>query len=96
MSDALGWIAAGLTVATFSCKQPVALRLCALAANAAFICYGAIAGLWPVLVLHAVLLPINAIRLMQAQSQAARGRERSQKAAASARLVAEPDAATQE
>lgn len=68
MSDALGWIAAGLTVATFSCVQPVALRLCALSANAAFIAYGASASLWPVLALHAVLLPINLIRLLQART----------------------------
>lgn len=66
MSDILGWLAAGLTVATFSCVQPVPLRLCALAANLAFIAYGISAGLWPVLALHAVLLPINARRLLQA------------------------------
>lgn len=66
MIDALGWIAAGLTVATFSCTQPVALRLFALTANAAFIAYGASAGLWPVLALHSALLPINLMRLMQA------------------------------
>ncbi len=70
MSDALGWIAAGLTVATFSCVQPVALRLCALAANFAFIAYGASASLWPVLALHAMLLPINLTRLLQARSHA--------------------------
>jgi len=78
MSDALGWIAAGLTVATFSCVQPVALRVCALAANAAFIAYGASAGLWPVLVLHAALLPINVIRLLQARSLATAAFDRSE------------------
>lgn len=71
MSDALGWIAAALTVATFSCVQPVALRLCALAANGAFIAYGLSASLWPVLALHAALLPINLLRLLQARSLAA-------------------------
>ena len=70
MTDTLGWIAAGLTVATFTCVQPVALRLCALAANVAFIAYGASAGLWPVLALHATLLPINAVRLLEARSKA--------------------------
>ncbi len=75
MSDGLGWIAAGLTVATFSCARPVALRLCALAANAAFIVYGASAGLWPVLALHAVLLPINLTRLLQARSCSAARRD---------------------
>jgi hypothetical protein len=35
------------------------LRYSALAANAAFIAYGLSAGLWPVLALHFVLVPIN-------------------------------------
>lgn len=68
MNDALGWIAAALTVATFSCVKPVALRLCALAANVAFIAYGVSADLLPVLALHASLLPINAMRLLQARA----------------------------
>ena len=59
-------------MAAFSCVQPVALRLCALAANGAFIAYGASAGLWPVLALHAALLPINLVRLLQALSASQR------------------------
>ena len=34
-------------------------RCSALAANAAFIAYGLAGGLWPVLALHFVLVPIN-------------------------------------
>lgn len=75
MSDTLGWIAAGLTVATFSCVRPIALRLCALAADAAFIAYSASAGLWPVLALPAALLRINLMRLLRARSLATAGRE---------------------
>lgn len=60
-------------MATFSCVQTVALRLCALAANAAFIAYGASAGLWPVLALHTALLPINLMRLLQSRSLATVG-----------------------
>jgi peptidoglycan/xylan/chitin deacetylase (PgdA/CDA1 family) len=39
--------------------SPGLLRYSALAANAAFIAYGLSAGLWPVLALHFVLVPIN-------------------------------------
>lgn len=62
--DALGWLAAGLTAATFACTEMQRLRLLALAANAAFIAYGAAAGLTPVLVLHLLLAPLNAWRLL--------------------------------
>ena len=65
MNDIVGWIASGFTLITFACCQGRALRLCALAANSAFIAYGAMAHLWPVLALHAVLVPINAWRLSQ-------------------------------
>jgi hypothetical protein len=44
----------------------VGLRLVALASNVAFIVYGASAGIGPVLLLHALLLPVNAWRLKQA------------------------------
>jgi hypothetical protein len=65
LSDALGWSAAALTLLAFSCNDLVRLRYVALAANAAFIAYGLMAQLWPVLALHFVLVPINAWRLWQ-------------------------------
>jgi len=64
--DILGWIAAALMVATFSCREARALRPLAVATNLAFIGYGLIAGLAPVLVLHLLLLPINLWRWAQA------------------------------
>ena len=69
-----GWIASAFTLATFASCQGRTLRLCALAANAAFIVYGATAHLWPVLVLHATLVPINLWRLSQLRGQAPAGR----------------------
>lgn len=65
MDNPAGWIASAFTLATFVCCQGRALRLCALAANAAFIVYGTTAHLWPVLALHAILVPINLWRLSQ-------------------------------
>lgn len=65
-ADTLGWIAAALMVATFSCREARRLRPLAVATNVAFIGYGVMAGLPPVLVLHLLLLPINLWRCIQA------------------------------
>jgi hypothetical protein len=63
--EVLGWAAAALTLLAFSCNDLLRLRYSALAANAAFIAYGLTAGLWPVLALHFVLVPVNVWRLFQ-------------------------------
>lgn len=63
--DSLGWLAAGLTLLSFTCRDMRRLRLLALAANAAFIVYGATAGLLPVMALHLALVPVNLWRLSQ-------------------------------
>ena len=65
VADTLGWIAATLMVATFSCRDPAWMRPFAVCTNIAFICYGFSAGLAPVLALHALLLPINLFRWWQ-------------------------------
>jgi hypothetical protein len=70
LTEVLGWLAAGLTLLTFACADMRRLRLLALGANAAFISYGWLAQLWPVLALHALLLPVNLLRLRQALAQA--------------------------
>lgn len=63
--DLLGWLAAGLTLATFVSRDMLRLRLLALAANMAFIAYGLAAGLWPVATLHLLLVPVNLNRLLE-------------------------------
>jgi len=40
-------------------KSMLALRVFAMASNVLFIVYGASANLFPIVVLHAILLPIN-------------------------------------
>jgi CRP/FNR family cyclic AMP-dependent transcriptional regulator len=74
--DVLGWAAAALTLLAFSCNDLLRLRYSALAANAAFIAYGMTAGLWPVLALHFVLVPINVWRLLQTRQLAVQRNER--------------------
>jgi uncharacterized delta-60 repeat protein len=59
LAEALGWCAATLMVATFSCRDARRMRPLAVATNLAFIGYGLAASLPPVLALHALLLPIN-------------------------------------
>jgi hypothetical protein len=64
--DLLGWVAAGLVLATFCAKRMAALRVLAIASNVAFMDYAYAAHLWPILVLHSIMLPINAVRLREA------------------------------
>lgn len=61
--DALG-VAAGIAViATFYTVVQVRTRLLAIVSNLLFIAYAISADLWPVLALHALLLPLNLWRL---------------------------------
>lgn len=68
----LGYGASALVLATFCMRQMLALRLTAIASNVAFMAYGLLAGLDPVLLLHVMLLPLNAWRLAQERLQAGR------------------------
>ena len=63
--EATGYLAALVTVATFYMKTMIPLRLVGIASNLIWIAYGAMAGVYPPLVLHVLLLPLNAIRLKQ-------------------------------
>ena len=65
MTDAVGFIAAALTLATFSQTSMTAMRLTAIAANLCFISYGVLGGFLPIALLHTLLLPINITRLRQ-------------------------------
>jgi hypothetical protein len=69
LTELLGYAAAGLVLATFSARSITALRALAIASNLLFIAYAACAALMPVLVLHALLLPMNLIRLRQALAE---------------------------
>ncbi len=52
LADTLGWSAATLMVATFSCRDPPWMRPLAVCTHLAFIGYACSAGLPPVLALH--------------------------------------------
>ena len=57
--DFLGFIASGLVLATFGMRDMLSLRLVAILSNVAFINYGHVAHILPVVVLHSILLPVN-------------------------------------
>jgi CRP/FNR family transcriptional regulator, cyclic AMP receptor protein len=64
-ADVAGYAASLLVFGAFYMKSMTPLRLIAIASNVAFIAYGLGRDLYPVLVLHAVLLPLNGLRLWQ-------------------------------
>ena len=63
--DEIGFAAAGLVLTTFYMRSMIALRWVAIASNLAFIAYGYLENLAPVLLLHLLLLPLNSFRLAQ-------------------------------
>jgi hypothetical protein len=69
ITDGIGFAAASLVLATFCMRGMRTLRFVAIASNIAFIAYGYLGHLAPVLWLHALLLPINLCRLMQLRGE---------------------------
>ena len=64
----MGWVASALVLATFYLKTMIPLRIVAIASNLVFLGYGFSAGLIPIVVLHALLLPLNLFRLREMQT----------------------------
>lgn len=60
-----GYLASALVLLTFCMRDMFRLRCIAILSNIAFMAYGYLAVLPPVLLLHLILLPVNAIRLSQ-------------------------------
>lgn len=65
LTEAMGYAAAGLVLAAFSVRSITTLRALAIASNLLFIAYAWSAALPPVLILHALLLPLNVFRLWE-------------------------------
>jgi hypothetical protein len=61
----LGYAASASVLVTFCMSSIVPLRAVAICSNVLFAAFGALAHIYPVLVLHAILLPVNILRLMQ-------------------------------
>jgi CRP/FNR family transcriptional regulator, cyclic AMP receptor protein len=63
--DLLGYVGALITLAVYSMKTMIPLRVAGICANIVFIAYGLLGKIYPALFLHLVLLPLNATRLYQ-------------------------------
>jgi len=63
----LGYAASVAVLATFCMSTMVPLRIAALVSNVLFAIYGYMDNLHPVLILHVILFPVNALRLWQAR-----------------------------
>jgi CRP/FNR family transcriptional regulator, cyclic AMP receptor protein len=61
----LGYLASALVFATFFMRSRARLRQVAIASNVAFITYGIVGNVIPVLTLHVLLLPLNIWRLWE-------------------------------
>jgi hypothetical protein len=70
--DFLGFAAALSVLASFSMSTILALRTLALLGNVLFVLYGLCAHIYPVLLLHVILLPINLIKLSRIKPTLAR------------------------
>ena len=66
LSSISGYVASTLVLLTFVAKDMRLLRTIAIFSNLAFITYGTVEWLPPVLFLHLVLLPLNIVRLREA------------------------------
>jgi CRP/FNR family transcriptional regulator, cyclic AMP receptor protein len=63
--EAIGYCGTLATVATYSMRSIVPLRVAGIASSLFFITYAAIMGVWPMLLSEFVILPINCWRLYQ-------------------------------
>jgi hypothetical protein len=65
--DIVGYAAAFAVLGSFCMTTIVPLRILAVVSNLLFGTYGVMAHLYPVFVLHSILLPINLFKLAQLQ-----------------------------
>jgi len=68
--DSLGFCASFAVLASFCMTTIVPLRVFALVSNIVFSACGLLAHLYPVLFLHALLLPINLVKLWRLRKPA--------------------------
>lgn len=78
LANFLGLIGGLCYVASLYLKTMVPLRIVAIVSNCFFMAYGVLARQVPTIVLYAVLLPINFVRLVQMQQLVKRARVASQ------------------
>lgn len=63
--EMIGYFGTVATVATYSMKNIVPLRIAGIASSFCFIAYATILGIWPMLLTELIILPINCYRLVE-------------------------------
>jgi hypothetical protein len=71
--DVMGFAAGAATLVAFAQRTSVPMRVAATASNLCFIAYGALGALYPPLILHSILLPLNLVQLVREVRSRARG-----------------------
>jgi CRP/FNR family cyclic AMP-dependent transcriptional regulator len=61
----LGYLASASVLATFCMSTMIPLRILGLLSNLLFCTFGALAHIYPIMILHLILLPVNTVRLIQ-------------------------------
>ena len=63
--EVAGYVASSLVFLTFYMRTMIPLRVVGILSNVAFMTYGLAGQVYPVFILHAILLPMNCVRLVQ-------------------------------
>jgi CRP/FNR family transcriptional regulator, cyclic AMP receptor protein len=63
--DVIGYFGASLTLTVYSMRRMIPLRIVGICANCVFVTYGYLAEVYPQMILHGLLLPINILRLRE-------------------------------
>jgi hypothetical protein len=74
--DFVGYLAALTVLATFCMDTILPLRGLAIASNVLFILYGIAGHLYPVFFLHAILLPVNIVKIVKLRMQVLRANDK--------------------
>lgn len=64
-TNAVGYLAAAFSIASYSMKMIIHLRVAAIISSIFFLAYGFLAPSYPQIILNAVLVPLNIVRLRQ-------------------------------
>lgn len=65
IADLIGYFGGGVTLWGIYQKTMIPLRVGAVVGNVGFLVFGLLAGSYPTLILHALLLPLNTLRMVQ-------------------------------
>lgn len=67
--EAIGYAGTGFTILAYGFKHLIPLRIAAILSSLAFLTYGLLVQSYPLVLMEAVLLPINLFRLLEIINQ---------------------------